>query len=302
MSIEVRRLHRAHSNFTQISNDYLHADLPPTSKLVGIELLSYPAGFATTHERIADALGLHRNTITKAMRDLEAAGYIRSEPRYDTRGRKSGANIQVSDVGFADESCTENVHDPDAPSTPDVQTVHKKEARSCTKNVRLSNTETKTQEREPRERETEPPQRSRPATLSENFQPKIQDLARLTELPEDVVREEMDSFRNYMTDDGRKRSDWDAEALKWLRNGKRRRANAEDRAPNVTRLHGQGELFAPPRLTPEQREAKLAWIDKSCEEQTARQRALEAAIQARKLTHPDETPEQRSRRAQARYA
>jgi hypothetical protein len=103
VSITISRLHRPHAQFTQISNDFLRAQMPVSAFRVACYALSHSASFALTSERIGEALGMHRTTVGKAIRDLEEGGWLITQRVTNALGHRVGTRLVISDVGFTDE-------------------------------------------------------------------------------------------------------------------------------------------------------------------------------------------------------
>lgn len=98
----VTRMHRPNTHFTQISNEFLRAEIPTAAFRVACFILSHEAGYLLTQERVARAVGLSRNTVASALQDLERLGYLITQPERDERGHKLGSHLLLSDVGFSD--------------------------------------------------------------------------------------------------------------------------------------------------------------------------------------------------------
>ena len=109
MSITVTRAHRPYAHFTQISNHFLRYPMPANAFRVGCFLLSHEAGYVMTQERIAEALGISRNTVIQALRKLDSLGFARTQEVRDEKGYKVGSRIEISDTGF-DIECSETEH------------------------------------------------------------------------------------------------------------------------------------------------------------------------------------------------
>lgn len=136
--ITVSRWHRPHSQFTQISNDFLRApDIAPSAFRVACYVLSHADAFVLTQERIADALGMARGTVSKAMRELENLGYLITVEVRNDKGHKDGTILYISDTGFTDEeraSLCSKIERRDVPSDGDTSEPMRKNCASlCSK-------------------------------------------------------------------------------------------------------------------------------------------------------------------------
>jgi len=82
----IRRTNRPADNFAIISNEFLRdGRVSFRARGIGGWLLSHETGWETTTERIAEAAEVGRDQIRSALRELEAAGYLRR-----TRTRSGG--------------------------------------------------------------------------------------------------------------------------------------------------------------------------------------------------------------------
>lgn len=65
-------------HYTMIPNSLARsADLPPRAKTVYLYLKTHREGWEISTQRIADALGMGKDTVVKAVQDLVDAGYVR---------------------------------------------------------------------------------------------------------------------------------------------------------------------------------------------------------------------------------
>ena len=276
MSITVSRMHRPNAHFTLISNDFIEASISPAAFRVACQVLKQPPGFVVTQERIGEALRMSRNTVAKAMRDLEGAGYLITQAVRDTRGHRIGSHLYVSDTGFTDEDsetlCPKIEHRDDEPCSKTEQPVLKNCAESCSKIEHHNKTVNKTKtKRETRARAKRP---ATPAPVKDSLSqwlPKVDECVAVTRFDAHGVTYHAERFRRWAKGEGKASAsvDWlDARFLGWLE------VERED---------------APPRVeSPAERAARLAERDKLLEEQEAERRAeAEARWQARK-----ESPEQ----------
>ncbi|MFD4294116.1 hypothetical protein ACFWQG_12940 [Rhodococcus sp. NPDC058532] len=104
MSITIQRYSRPESGYTQICNDFMRASIPVSAHRVACYILSHESGWKLTFGRIADAIGLSRNTVTKAVSILVELGYaVRIPLLGGTRGRAASESLIVSDTGFTTE-------------------------------------------------------------------------------------------------------------------------------------------------------------------------------------------------------
>lgn len=114
MTTTVTRMHRPHSHYTQISNEFLRAEIPPYSFRVACFILSHEAGYVLTQERIGKATGMTRKTVAGALTNLRELGYLAAVEVRDSQGHVAGTKLFVSDVGFTEEEiaslCVPSTH------------------------------------------------------------------------------------------------------------------------------------------------------------------------------------------------
>ena len=103
MSITVHRTNNPAHRYTMIANGFLRSDLEPMAKVVGCYLLSHSESFVMTQERIAEAVGVSRPSVAKALRVLESAGYLVAVHLRDAAGHPMGSRLHISDVPLSPE-------------------------------------------------------------------------------------------------------------------------------------------------------------------------------------------------------
>lgn len=83
-------------HYTLIPNSLSRSStIPPRAKVVYIYLKSHRDGWDITTERVADALGMSKETVVKAIQDLVDAGYVRREKIRGDGGLYSGWEYEV---------------------------------------------------------------------------------------------------------------------------------------------------------------------------------------------------------------
>ncbi len=123
MSLVVQRYSRPHSHYTQVSNTFMRASIPASAHKVACFILSHESGWSLTIKRIADAIGMSRNTVGKAIRDLIDLGYaVRIPKPRNKQGQLTAEALYVSDIGFTDEELA------NLTARPQATTVHKNRA------------------------------------------------------------------------------------------------------------------------------------------------------------------------------
>lgn len=101
----VRRVNRPADQFTMVSNGFVRdVRLSFHARGVGLWLLSHTEGWECSTERIAQEAGVGRDQIRRALRELEAARYLRRVRERSPQGKLGAMLYEVQCVPFEDET------------------------------------------------------------------------------------------------------------------------------------------------------------------------------------------------------
>lgn len=102
-------------HYTLIPNELARsADIPARAKAVYIFLKSHRDGWHITTERVGKSLGLSKNTVSKALQDLELSGWVRRIQNRTDAGEFAGWDYEV--LSYPAQP-GEEAADPDLPDT-----------------------------------------------------------------------------------------------------------------------------------------------------------------------------------------
>ena len=99
-------------HYSQIPNDLArNPDISLAAKGLYVYLSSHREGWAMSTERVGEALGVHRNTIAKYVKELKESGYLEKELVKDELGKYEGIEYIIHSMplhkkGATDSHCT----------------------------------------------------------------------------------------------------------------------------------------------------------------------------------------------------
>lgn len=237
MSITIRRMHRPHSQFTQISNTFLRAPIGSAAHQVACYVLSHEETFILTRERIAKVLEMGVNTVSRAIHELEERGYLISQEVRNERGYKVGSALVISDEGFTEEEReTLNTKTVGRPETLPTKTVDTKTVDTVLDPHKktIFQEDLFLEEDHERSATSAPPtRRTRSTPLPDSWEPTPAHTDKATELGVDVEYE-AESMRLWATSKDERKVDWDQAFHLWLRRSRR---------PGSSRVVSNGDAY-----------------------------------------------------------
>lgn len=104
MAGQIRSFGRPNERYTMLSNDFLRIkDFPPYAFRVACYVLSHSDEFHLDQQSIANALGMNRTTVLKAMSDLEAMGLLVRTRCTNEHGHRVADDLHLSQDGFTED-------------------------------------------------------------------------------------------------------------------------------------------------------------------------------------------------------
>ena len=207
------------NHYSLIPNDLSRrSDLSLQAKGLYVYLRSHRDGWEMSTQRIGDALGIGRNTVSKYVRELEDVGYLIRESDHDEEGKFSGVvyivntdplhkNINNGKSELHKSSadhCTDSVHTP-AQKHRCPKTVQHKKTNS------LKKTSEKTNEKMGARK------RATPAEIESDWRPTDSQWQRHVENHPLIDHEaELRKFRIWNENNRKKRVDWNRAFGNWL--------------------------------------------------------------------------------------
>ena len=96
-------------HYSQIPNDLARSpDISLAAKGLYAYLSSHREGWAMSTERVGEALGAHRNTIAKYVKELEKSGYLEKELVKDESGKYEGIEYIIHSMPLHKKSATDS--------------------------------------------------------------------------------------------------------------------------------------------------------------------------------------------------
>ena len=96
-------------HYSQIPNDLARSpDISLAAKGLYTYLSSHREGWAMSTERVGEALGVHRNTIAKYVKELEKSGYLEKELVKDESGKYEGIEYIIHSMPLHKKSATDS--------------------------------------------------------------------------------------------------------------------------------------------------------------------------------------------------
>ena len=96
-------------HYSQIPNDLARSpDISLAAKGLYVYLSSHREGWAMSTERVGEALGVHRNTIAKYVKELEKSGYLEKELVKDESGKYEGIEYIIHSMPLHKKSATDS--------------------------------------------------------------------------------------------------------------------------------------------------------------------------------------------------
>ena len=214
-----RRGTKISDHYSQTPNDLArNPDISLAAKGLYVYLSSHREGWAMSTERVGEALGVHRNTIAKYVKELEKSGYLEKELVKDEFGKYSGVEYIIHEMPLhknsaTDGHCTKTRRPVKAGSGESVQ--HKK-TNSYKKNNDLK-------------------EEQGASRISDDFYPKNFDaLAKKhPSLDLDSVLEEFKTYWLSNTTAKAKKKDWDRTFAVWCSRQKPKRMTREQKSEQM---------------------------------------------------------------------
>lgn len=96
-------------HYSQIPNDLARSpDISLAAKGLYTYLSSHREGWAMSTERVGEALGVHRNTIAKYVKELEKSGFLEKELVKDESGKYEGIEYIIHSMPLHKKSATDS--------------------------------------------------------------------------------------------------------------------------------------------------------------------------------------------------
>ena len=206
-------------HYSQTPNDLSrNPDISLAAKGLYTYLGSHREGWAMSTERVGEALGVHRNTIAKYVKELEKSGYLEKELVKDEFGKYSGVEYIIHEMPLhknsaTDDHCTKTRRPVKAGSGESVQ--HKK-TNSFKKNNDLKEEQGATR-------------------IPDDFYPKNFD-ALAKKYPGLDLDSVLDDFKNYWqsnTTAKARKKDWDRTFAVWAGRQKPKRMTREQKSEQM---------------------------------------------------------------------
>lgn len=95
--------------YSQIPNDLArNPDISLAAKGLYVYLSSHREGWSMSTERVGEALGVHRNTIAKYVKELEKSGYLEKDLVKDELGKYEGIEYIIHSMPLHKKSATDS--------------------------------------------------------------------------------------------------------------------------------------------------------------------------------------------------
>ena len=95
--------------YSQIPNDLArNPDISLAAKGLYVYLSSHREGWSMSTERVGEALGVHRNTIAKYVKELEKSGYLEKDLVKDELGKYEGIEYTIHSMPLHKKSATDS--------------------------------------------------------------------------------------------------------------------------------------------------------------------------------------------------
>lgn len=95
-------------HYSQIPNDLArNPDISLAAKGLYVYLSSHREGWSMSTERVGEALGVHRNTIAKYVKELEKSGYLKKDLVKDELGKYEGIEYTIHSMPLHKKSATD---------------------------------------------------------------------------------------------------------------------------------------------------------------------------------------------------
>ena len=96
-------------HYSQIPNDLArNSDISLAAKGLYVYLSSHREGWSMSTERVGEALGVHRNTIAKYVKELEKSGYLEKDLVKDELGKYEGIEYTIHSMPLHKKSATDS--------------------------------------------------------------------------------------------------------------------------------------------------------------------------------------------------
>ena len=186
-------------HYTLIPNSLSRsADIPPRAKVVYIYLKSHRDGWGISTERVAEALGMSKETVVRAIQDLVDAGYVIREKLRGEGGTYSGWEYEVLS----------------RPITTVGKTDHGKSPRSEKSDVGKSRPHKKTNSF----KKTSSLKKTKTPALSNDWRPTAEQWSKLKEKHEGKdIDSELEKFRDWHIEKKSQYKDWNRAFDNWLK-------------------------------------------------------------------------------------
>ena len=214
-----RRGTKISDHYSQIPNDLArNPDISLAAKGLYVYLSSHREGWAMSTERVGEALGAHRNTVAKYVKELEKSGYLEKELVKDELGKYEGIEYIIHSMPLhkkdaTDSHCTKTRRPVKAGGGESVQ--HKK-TNSFKKNNDLKEEQVASR-------------------ISDDFYPKNFDALaeKHPSLDLDSVLEEFKAYWLSNTTAKAKKKDWDRTFAVWCSRQKPKRMTREQKSEQM---------------------------------------------------------------------
>ena len=216
----IKHVGRPQDHYTMIPNAFSRDKrVTPRAARVYIFVASQVTGWSLNSRSIATQLGMSRDTVNKAMRELETLGWMRRAQQFDENSKFSGVVYEISTVAENLGHVAENVGT-DNVGTEDLGHIKK------TNSFKKTNVSKKT----------------KTPALSNDWRPTAEQWSKLKEKHEGKdIDSELEKFRDWHIEKKSQYKDWNRAFDNWLK----RAYPAKQQLPEVDYVAAYGLENAP---------------------------------------------------------